>query len=184
MASEIGDIGSAIAEWRQVNMEHVQPIKQVFAELAIGDHLAEVAMCGTDDADIHHERVAVAEALDLARLEEAEQLHLDVLVEFAEFVEEHGAAIGDLEETLVIAVGAGERSLLVAEELALGKVLRQRPAVDRNERHVGTRALRVDRSRDDFLPGTGFAGDQHAALGGADAVDELLDGKHRRASNR
>ena len=114
--------------------------------------------------------------------EEAQQLHLDVLVEFAEFVEEQGAAVGDLEEALVVAVGAGERPLLVAEQLALDEVLRQRPAVDRDERHVGPLALRVERAGDDFLAGAGLAGDQHAAVGRADAVDELLHGQHRRAA--
>ena len=164
-----------------MNVEHVQPVEQVFAEVALDDHLLQVAVRGADHANVHLDGRAFAEPLNFAGFEEAEQLHLNVLVEFAEFVEEDGAAVGDFEEALVIAVGPGERALLVAEELALGQVLVQRTAVHGNERHVGPRAAEEDRPRDDFFSRAGFTRDQHAAFGRPDAFDELLNRLHGRA---
>ena len=75
----------------------------------------------------HGDGFGVAEPADFARFQEAEQLHLDVLVEFAEFVEEERAAVGDFEQALVVAVGAGERALAVAEQFALDQVRRSAP---------------------------------------------------------
>src|SRR3954451_2177975 len=101
MARKVGDVWPPIAQGRQMDMEHIEAIEQVLAELSFGNHLAKVAVRGADHTHINHDRVAVAEPLNLARFEETEQLDLDVLVEFAEFVEENGAAVGDLEEALV-----------------------------------------------------------------------------------
>ena len=67
----------------------------------------------------------VADAANLARLQETQQLDLDVLVQLAQLVEEQRAAVGDLEQSLMIAVGAGERALAMAEQLALDEVLRR-----------------------------------------------------------
>ena len=100
---------------------------------SVVDHLAEVAVGGAEDADVDPERVVLADAADLARLEEPEQLDLHALVELADLVEEERAAVGDLEEPLAVGVGAGEGPLAVAEELALDEVLGQGPAVDRDE---------------------------------------------------
>src|SRR5262249_33489765 len=92
------------------------------------------------------ERLRVADPADLARLQEAQQLHLDVLVQLADLVEEQRAAVGHLEQPLVIAVGPGEGALAVAEQLALDEVLRQRPAVDRHERPGGWLSCQIDRA--------------------------------------
>ena len=131
------DVGLALAERGQVDLERVEPEEEVLAELVGVDHLAEVAVGRAEDADVDAERVVLADAADLARLEEPEQLDLHALVELADLVEEERAAVGDLEEPLAVGVGAGEGPLAVAEELALDEVLGQGAAVDRDERLAG-----------------------------------------------
>ena len=113
----------ALAQRRQADLEGVDAEEQVLAELVVLDHLAQVAVGGAEDAHVDAERLGLADAADLARLQEAQQLDLDVLVQLADFVEEQRAAVGDLEEPLVVAVGAGERALAMAEQLALDQVL-------------------------------------------------------------
>ena len=96
---------------------------EVLAELVLLDHLPQVAVGGAQHAHVGAERLGLADAADLARLQETQQLHLDVLVQLAELVEEQRAAVGHLEQALVVAVGAGERALAMAEQLALDQVL-------------------------------------------------------------
>ena len=55
-------------------------------------------------------------------LERAEQLGLHVLLQLADLVEEQRAAVGELELAELLAHGAGERALLVAEQRRLHQV--------------------------------------------------------------
>src|SRR5690606_32926614 len=54
-----------------------------------------------------------------------------------------------------------ERSALVTEELGFDQVARDRGAVDVHEGAEGTRAIVVDRLRDQLLAGPGLPRDQH-----------------------
>ena len=60
--------------------------------------------------------------------------------QLADLVEEQRAAVGQLEAALALRDGAGERALLVTEQLALEQRLGQRRAVDRHERAGARRA--------------------------------------------
>ena len=138
-------------------------------------------MCGTDDADVDLERVVVAHAADLAALEHAQQLGLHGSGQFADFVQEQRAAVGDLEQADPVIVGAGEGAFAVAEQLALDQVFGQRAAIDGDERHVASRALVVHGAGHQFLAGAGFAADQHGGVRGGDFRDQLADALHRQA---
>ena len=72
--------------------------------------------------------------------------------------------MGQFEPSLPLGHGTGERSLLVAEELALDQRLRQGGAVDLDKRLLRPRALRVQRPGNKFLAGAAFALDQHGDL--------------------
>ena len=81
-----------------------------------------------------------AERADLAGLEEAEQLRLQVEAELADFVEEQRAVAGGANEAGVVAVGAGEGAAAVAEQLALEQVARDGGAVEGDERLAAARS--------------------------------------------
>ena len=72
-----------------------------------------------DDAHVDRERLGAADALERALLEHAQQLGLRLGRHVADLVEEDRAAVRGLEAADAARVGAGERALLVAEELAL-----------------------------------------------------------------
>ena len=63
----------------------------------------------------------------------------------------------------------------MAEQLAFEQRLRQRPAVERDERGVAPRAVLVDRQRRKTLAGAGLALDQHRHVGGRQVADLLHD---------
>ena len=61
----------------------------------------------------------IADALEHALLQHAQQLHLHRRAHVADLVEEQRAALGDLEAALAGGDGAGEGAPLVAEQLGL-----------------------------------------------------------------
>ena len=70
------------------------------------------------------DRRSAADAFDLVLLEDAEQLGLGLQGQLADLVQEERAAVGQLEAADAPGDGAGERPLLVAEELALDEAPR------------------------------------------------------------
>jgi hypothetical protein len=57
-----------------------------------------------------------------------------------------------LEEAALVRDRAGERALLVPEQLRLEQVLRERAAVDRDERMMLPVAVEMQTARDELLP--------------------------------
>jgi hypothetical protein len=113
------DIGPPLAERRHREGEDVEPVIEVLAERPGGDRGGQVAVRRGDHADVDADRLAAADALELALLEDAEELHLRVGRDVADLVEEDRAAVGQLEAAEPPLRRAGEGAVLVAEELAL-----------------------------------------------------------------
>ncbi len=125
--------------------------------------------------------VVPADALERPLLEHAQQLHLRRGGDLADLVEEERAAVRLLEPPDPPLVGAGERAALVAEQLALEQGLRERRAVQRHERRLRARALRVDRARELALARAALAGDEHRRPRARDLPGHPVDLLHRRA---
>ena len=140
------DVFAALAQRRHVNVNDAQPVEQVLAELARGDALGQVAVRRRDDADVHVMRAPIvrADRLDFAVLEEAQQQRLHAQAHLPDFVEEERAAVRELQLAELVAVGAGEAALDVAEQLGLEERLGQPGAVDGDERTAGALRVRVD----------------------------------------
>src|SRR6185436_16522349 len=75
--------------------------------------------------------------------------------------------------------GARERALHVAEQLALGQALRQRVAVDRDERSGPARLL-VDGAGEHLLAGAGLADEQQAHVRARQAAKLAQTARQRR----
>ena len=119
-----------------------------------------------------------AHPLHLALLQHAQQPHLGRGRHVADLVEEDGAAVRRLEQALLVAGGAGEAALHVAEQLALEQGLGQRRAVHRDERLVLARAAVVDGAGHQLLAGAALALDEHGGAGVADRLHQLEDRAH------
>src|SRR5690606_37609625 len=78
----------------------------------------------------------------------------------------------------LVAVGARERALDVAEQLGLEQVFRDCAAVERHERGVTAIALAVDEARDELLAGSALAGDQHGRRVACDLRGNLERARH------
>ena len=98
--------------------------------------------------------------------------------DFADLVEEEGAAVREFEAADAVAHRAGEGAAHMAEEFALEQFARNGGAIDADERAVGAAGGFVDGAGDQFLAGAALAGDQHRGGGGRDELDlpqRLLD---------
>ena len=65
------------------------------------------------------QRARAAQALELALLQHAQQLRLQLQRDLADLVEKHRAVVGQLEAADALRDRAGERAPLVPEQLAL-----------------------------------------------------------------
>ena len=110
-----------------------------------------------------------AEPLILAFLQKAQQLRLRRQAHLADLVEEQHATRRHLDLSGFRLLRAGERAALVAEQLGLEQLFRERRAVDRDERTVAPRRCPMNQSGDHFLAGTRLALEKDGGLGYGDA---------------
>src|SRR5690606_41243158 len=101
------------------------------SEAALFHPFVEVAIGGSDDAHVHRAGVRAAQGADLAVLQHAQQLRLQIERELANFIEEQRAAVRRDEEAFLRAAGAGEGAAAVTEQLTLDELARQLGAVER-----------------------------------------------------
>ena len=75
-------------------------------------------MGGGQDAHVHGQGLFPAQPLELAGLQDPEQLDLRRRGNFADLIQKYRAAVGLLETPRLLAQGPGEGPLFVAEKLA------------------------------------------------------------------
>ena len=131
------DVVAPLAQRRQLDADHVQPVEQVLAEAAVLHLALQVDVGGGDDAHVDLDRLHAAEAHELAFLHHAQQLGLRLDRDVADLVEEDAALVGEVEQALLRIDRAGERALDVPEQRGFEQVGRQVARIDGDERLVG-----------------------------------------------
>jgi hypothetical protein len=151
-----------IAQRRHHDVDDVEPVIQILAELIRGDAIQEPAVGRCHDPHVDAcARAIAADALNLARFKEAQQQRLHAQAHLAHFVHENRAAIGLLEPAALVAVGIGEAAAHVAEQLGFEQRVRHAGAIDRDQRSVPSRAAVMNHLPRDFLPHPALSRDQH-----------------------
>jgi hypothetical protein len=178
--TNVGQVFLALAQRRRFDGEYVEAIIEVFAEGVVGDELRQILVGRADDADIDLRRALAADRIDFAFLQHAQQFHLHVERQFADFVEEQRAAVRFNELASVVVRRAREAALHVAEQNGLNQVFRDRAAVHRHERTARALGSALDRTRQQFLADAAFAGDQHRNVGSRRALAHAHHRRHHR----
>src|SRR6202008_2003727 len=91
----------------------------------------------------------------------------------AQLVEEKCAPVGELEQSHLLTISAGEGSLAVAEHLGLEKLLGNGGAIDRNQSASGATTVLVNVLGDDFLSGPSLAADHDGGVGRSGPLGEI-----------
>ena len=165
MIGQLGNILPPVAQRRHEEGNHVQPVEEIFAEIAALDLFLQILVGRRHDAHIHLDEFGGADRLETLLVERAQHFGLRAQAHVAHFVQEERAAVGLLEFSDLVLVGAGEAALDVAEHLALDQLLGNRRAVDLHEGLGRARTHGVERARHQFLAGAALAVDQDAPVG-------------------
>ncbi len=156
---------------------------QVAAKQLLLAQLAEIGLRRRDHAHVDRDLVVGAQALDLAFLQHAQELHLEAHGHALDLVEQQGAAVGMLELADPLLGGIGEGADLMAEQLALEQRLGQAAAIDRDEVAFAPLAVVVQAARDELLARSGLADDHHVGRGGGKLLHLALQELHGRGTS-
>jgi hypothetical protein len=115
MAGKLGYVLAAVAQWRDSDVDDLESIVEIATKAVLADQILEILVCGGDDMHIHTDWLAGADALKRLLLEHAQQLCLHFETDITDLVEKQCAAIGELEATYLVTVGACEGPFHVAE---------------------------------------------------------------------
>ena len=176
------DVFAPVAQRRQLDLDDVQPIVEVFSELPFGHELLEVDVGRRDDAGVDLLRLDPAQPHELPFLHHPQQLGLRLYRHAADLVEEDGALVGQLEQPLLGGHGAREGPLEVAEQVRFEQVRRQAAGVHGDEGVVGAGRAGMEGARRQLLagPALAFHEDRRAAQRGLG--DQLEHLAHARAA--
>ncbi len=179
MGREQGNVLPALPQGRDDEGNDVDAVVEVFPEGPFGDLFLQVLVGGGHDAHVHLDGPVAPHPLEALLLQDAQDLGLGLEAHIADFVQEQGAFMGQIEFAPVAVRGPGKGPLLVAEELAFDEVFGNGGAVDLHEGARGPAAVGMERPGHQFLAGAVFPGDEHAGVGGGHQVQrlpELADG--------
>ena len=154
MRGEFGNIFDSFAKRREMNRKDTEAVVQVLAETTLRDFVRQVPIGGRHNADVHTACPLLADPLELAFLNHAQELALELQRDFANFVEEQRSTVGRLKSSCSIADGSGKCTFDVPEELAFEQLPRDRRAIDDDERSIAPDAPLVNPPRDNLLAGT------------------------------
>jgi hypothetical protein len=130
-----GNVLAPLAERRHFNMDNVDSVEEVLAELTQLDQFTEVAVGRRHDAHVRGANSPLgADLLDFTGFQVTQQKSLHAQRHLADFVEEDRAVVGHLELAGFVPVGAREAALHMAEQLRFEQRFRNAGAVDGHER--------------------------------------------------
>src|SRR5437899_1614963 len=155
---------AALAQRRQVNRKHAEPVIEILTELATRHCVREVSVGGDYEAKVGLERRGATDALELALLEDTEKFGLDGRRELADLVEKERAPGSELEAARLLPVRSGEGAPFMAEELRLDERFWQRRAIDGDAGAVGATAGIVNRLGHQLLARAALAGQEHRSF--------------------
>ena len=160
-AEQQHDVLAAVAQRRHLYGYGAQAVIQVLTEAALAYGAAHVHVGGGHNAHVGLHYALSADADILARLKHAQQACLRSQRQLAHLVEEDGTLVGHAEVALTLPYRAGERPLLVTEQLAIYRPLGYRTAVDGKILLATARRIVVYYARNNLLAHTALAHDEH-----------------------
>ena len=179
-AGEQRDVIAPVTQRRHLNGHHVEPVVQVFAEVAVAHLQGKIAGGGGDDAHVHLDLGAAPDPLEDLFLKDTDDLALGLHGHVRHLVEEKGSVVGPFERPHLARAAAAADRALGAEQFHFHPLGLHGGAVEHHERAVGAARARVPHARDHLLSRPREPADENAAVGGRDAFDGLahmVDGR-------
>ena len=161
MLGQYQDVRAALAQRRQREREHRQPVVEVLAKAPSLDGRFQIFVGRGQDPDVDRLVACAPQPPHRPLLEHLEELRLESLGQEPDLVQEDRAAVGGLKKTRFRPPGVGEGATLEAEHLGLEQSFRNCGAVDVDERTVGSRSRAMNRAGQEPLAGPCLALDEN-----------------------
>ena len=113
-----GEVVRPLAQGGDSQGNDVQAVVEILSKAAFANGLLRVHIGGGNDSDVNRDRIAPTDPIDLALLQDSEQLCLQVNGDLRYFIQEQRAAVGKFKLALLAFDRPCESPLLVAEQLA------------------------------------------------------------------
>ena len=131
------------------DLEDAETVVEVLAKRLPRDRRRQIAVGCRDDADVGAQRARAAEALELALLQHAQELGLHQRAHLADLVEERARRRRPARSRPgLVAIAPVNAPFSWPNSSDLEQLLRERRAVDRDERLVAARRALVDEARE------------------------------------
>ncbi len=166
------DVLRPLAQRRQLHAHHVQTVEEILAEALVGDQGVDVAVGGRDHPHVDPRRPLVPDPIELAVLQDPQDLGLGRQRHVADLVHEQRPPVRQPEPSLPVGHRTGERAAPVPEELALPHLHRDRGAVDAHVRPLRPAAQAMDHPADELLAGPRFPQQQDGRGAGGHGADQ------------
>jgi hypothetical protein len=115
----------AVSKWGgERDGDDIEAVVEILTEHPLADRVVQASVRRSDEAEIDPYRLRPADPLKLVLLKDAEQLRLEVRLQVADFIEEGGPAVGQLQLPARALVGARKGPALMPEQLALEQLFR------------------------------------------------------------
>ena len=147
VASQLGDVLRPLHQRRQVDYVETEPVQQVGAKFPGSGQGLQVRIGGSDHPHIHLQGLLATQALEFPVFYQPQQLLLQPQGHGAQLVQEQGATIRAFKAALANPGRASEGAGLVTEQLRFQQRIRQRGAVDLDERGFPARRQEVQALR-------------------------------------
>ena len=119
VAHQERDVLAPLAQRGEMDMDHLQAVEEILPEAPRPHGGGQIGVGSGDEAEVAADQVIPPEPAELVLLEHAQELRLGFEGEVRDFVQEQCGAVRQLEDAHSAAIGSGERTALVTEQLAL-----------------------------------------------------------------
>src|SRR5258708_1146832 len=99
MFGQSDDILRPLPQRRHAKLKLAETMKEILAKAALGHRGVEILIGGGDNAHIDFDLAVAAEAVEGISIQYAQELHLSLELQFADFIEEERALVGEFEQT-------------------------------------------------------------------------------------
>src|SRR5262249_4966059 len=148
---QTGNLLPPLPERRDPELDGIEPIIEILSGLAQRHLALEVPVGGRDHASVDVDQAVASHAGEGEILKHVQELGLEGQRQLRDFVQVERAALRVLELPGLAPMGPGEGPPLVPEELGLEQIVRNRSAVDLDERPMAPAGMRVDAPGDEVL---------------------------------
>ena len=138
MTRQHRNIFAPLTQGRQAQANHIQTVKQVFAECALLHPLFQVLVGGCNHPHIGFDGAVAAHAVEVAIAQDPQQAGLQIELHVTNFIQEQCATIGLFKAATAHGLRTSEGTAFVSKQFALEQIFGNGCGIDGDKRTTGT----------------------------------------------